>query len=445
MVLLFILQLAPLIFIIQKKIKMSQIHHSMIIVVFAFCSFFSNHLTSRETETTIQLSERSFHLSLPKSFFPHSSILYCLQGDCGFFLLSTDVVSLTISFYSHDLLTQLLQVSGECLSVHPLSSFPFTYQIQMEKESIFLQRQSILSRMIRLWLFFVGIQGNPVFFDDFMNSGFPQYCAISSDSTYSLFSSSQELLQVQSFHSHSMKSTHSTPSQRQVFFKGLEMKRLSLEKELTLLKKDHSIIHQLSKGEPIDQLTSFTKREETHDKGILKQGISGNPHFEVIWVNSSWRILVVKSKQSLRFVVIIKKKDCNFCCYQQKDVMYYWIHSEWMKLPVYLCCYQDDKLLSVREINLQKSEENHVYSDYPRLVFLSHLHRPIDGYVSSTISYQTLFNSIVNSIEQLQDEDSSAHLDLIYLKSTYYYIMRTRNELLEELTHLKEEMNVVLV
>lgn len=153
MVLLFIQQLVLSISIIQRKRSIASIHHTMIIVVFPFCSFLSNHLTSRETETTIQLSERSFHLTLPKSFFPHSSIVICLQGDNGFFLLSTDAISLTISFYSHDLITQLLQVSGEYLTVHALPIFPFTYQIQMEKESIFLQKQSVLSRRIHIKLY----------------------------------------------------------------------------------------------------------------------------------------------------------------------------------------------------------------------------------------------------------------------------------------------------
>lgn len=148
MVLLFIQQLVLSIFIIQRKRYITSIHHTMIIVVFPFCSILTNHLTSRETESSIQLSERSFHLTLSKSFFPHSSILTCLQGDNGFFLLSTDALSLTISFYSHDLITQLLQVSGEYLTVHALPILPFTYQIQMEKEAIFLQKQSVLSRRI---------------------------------------------------------------------------------------------------------------------------------------------------------------------------------------------------------------------------------------------------------------------------------------------------------
>lgn len=277
-----------------------------------------------------------------------------------------------------------------------------------------------------------------------MNSGFPQYCAISSDSTYSLISSSQQLLQVQSFHSHSIKTTHSTPSQKQVFLKGLEMKRLALEKDLTSLKKDHSIITQLTKGESINQLTPIIKREETHDIETIKQGISGNPQFEVIWVNSSWRVLVVKSKPSLRFAIIIKKKDCSLSFYQQNELIYCWIHSGWMKFPMYLCCYRDDKLLSVREIHIQENEENHGNYDYPRFVFLSSLYHPIDGYLSSTISYQTISNSTVNSIEQFQNEDPSVRLDLIHLKSTYSLMIRTQNELLEELAHLKEEMNVVL-
>ena len=97
-------------------------------------------LTCREEGATITIDQEKVHLSLPKENFPDATVLYCLQVEEGYVVISTTTSILTLTLYSNHILTTLLQFQDELQSIRSVPCLPHTYTLQFEKECVVLQR-----------------------------------------------------------------------------------------------------------------------------------------------------------------------------------------------------------------------------------------------------------------------------------------------------------------
>lgn len=289
-----------------------------------------------------------------------------------------------------------------------------------------------------------GIPGNPVFLDDFMNSGLPQYCAIQSNTAYSLLSFNQQLIQTCAFHAHSHSEKRTidlNESKRQTFIQGLDSKRLALENENKRLREEHMVLTSLmsQKAIPENTLKPFIVKKMEKEE-IVKER---SPYVKVrMHTEGSSYVLQVELDQAFELCGFFRNSRAIISSKLAGKTHMFWMNASMLQIPFYIC-YWDATRQFIKEIHLQKVEAG-VFQDFPRLLFSNQIHNCFDGYLSPTIQYHRLPSSIHEWMTVYSSKENG-YIDMISLQSTFDLYQLLIQKLVDEIALLREETNVSFI
>lgn len=282
--------------------------------------------------------------------------------------------------------------------------------------------------------------------DDFMNSGFPQFCSIST-SSYSLYSNKQHLIQTNSFHKHShhqSSSSTSTSSQRNLFFQGLFEQQQRLDEEIQQLQADHSILSQLvTKGSvPIHSLhplvhSELTEQTEQAQQPEQVESISLQASLSLI--SSTTLLLLIHFPISpSSFFLFTNQHSLQVSLFQADGYIGCWLPLTMRNSDVYVYMEVNDKRIIIQQLVLNTLPVVE-YNDLA-CICNSFRYEDCDGYFSPSIQYRLIHESYSQAIVEYDKRDG--RLVLFTTKQVRDLIEQAVNALLNEIAGLKEEMNV---
>ena len=285
--------------------------------------------------------------------------------------------------------------------------------------------------------------------DDFMNSGFPQFCSIST-SSYSLYSNKQHLIQTNSFHTHSHHQSSSstlTSSQRNLFFQGLFEQQQRLDEEIHQLQADHSILSQLvTKGSvPIYSLHLLVPSESVKQSELSEQ-VQESEQSESISLQASLSVinpttlllLIPCSSSPSSFFLFTHQHSLQVSLFQADGYIGCWLPSTMRNSDLYVYTEVNDKRISIQPLALNTLPVVE-YNDLACICY-SFRHEDYDGYFSPSIQYRLIHESYSQAIMEYDKRDG--RLVLFATKQVRDLIEKTVSALLNEIAGLKEEMNV---
>lgn len=280
-----------------------------------------------------------------------------------------------------------------------------------------------------------------------MNSGIPQICMISSESSYSLLSFNQQLLQSHSLHSHvqsEKRPINLDESKRQAFIQGLDSKRVALDHENTFLQKEHQVLTTLMQDTMLSTnvLKPFITNHNVEEISTKQSDID----FQMkLHVEESSVILRVDTEQALEIVGFLPNE--HFCLPSRlsKSSRLFWLSKKVLSSPFFLVFFIKDKSQIIKRVDIQKVKKSDCgWNDFPRFLFSNQTHLSFDGYLTATVQYRLLFSRIndwMNGVSLLQN----GRLDMISPHSTYTLMYLLKRKLIEEIAFLREEINVSLI